>query len=93
MDFRQNVYFLYKEALHNVVKHAQASRVSVTVSLAQRELRLLVEDDGVGFDETRVQAGHGLQSMRTRAEDLGGSLKIHSRPGQGTRLTLAARIS
>ena len=93
MDFRQNVYFLYKEALHNVVKHAQASRVTINLSIAQRDLRLTVEDDGTGFDETRVQTGHGLKSMRQRAADLGGHLEIQSRPEAGTRLTLAVRIT
>ncbi len=93
MEFRQHVYFLYKEALHNIVKHAAATRVDVAVTLRQGSLHLVVEDDGIGFDEAQVQAGHGLKSMRARAEAIGGRLEIHSHAGQGTRLTLIAKVA
>jgi len=93
MEFRQNVYFFYKEALHNAVKHAGATRVKVDVSVEQGVLHVRVEDDGIGFIEEQIQAGDGLRNMRKRAEDIRGRLEITSQLGQGTRLVLIAKIT
>jgi CheY-like chemotaxis protein len=84
--------------LFNAVKHAQADRVSIHLSLDQDDtLRILVEDSGVGFDPAEVversnsgQAGWGLFSIRERLTLLGGRLDIESAPGQGTRFRLTA---
>jgi signal transduction histidine kinase len=79
---------LGREAVTNAVKHAAPT--SVEVELAHEdEWRLTVRDDGTGFDPERVQAGFGLDSLRRSAEDLGGSLKILSAPGQGTRVEVS----
>jgi PAS domain S-box-containing protein len=84
------LYRIAQEAIHNVVKHAGASAVSVALDQADGALRLRVADDGSGFDPTDVPAGHlGLTSMRTRAEGVGGRLTIDSHPGDGTRLQVA----
>lgn len=93
MGFRQNVYFLYKEALHNAVKHAQATHLEIDVSLQQNMLRLQIQDDGIGFVEDAVKHGHGLSLMRKRAADSGGRLSIISRPGEGTRVVLETKIT
>lgn len=87
------LYRIAQEAIHNVVKHARATAVSVALDQADRTLRLRVVDDGAGFDPTDVPAGHlGLTSMRTRAEGVGGRFAIDSRPGDGTRLDVAVPI-
>ncbi len=75
------------EALTNVRKHADATRVAVSVVDSQGGIALSVADDGVGMDgdATVVVPGHlGVASMRARAERAGGSLEISSRPGKGT---------
>jgi signal transduction histidine kinase len=88
-------YRFLQEALTNIIKHARAHRVQVTLEAVDGMIRLVVEDDGVGFDldaweSRRSGTGIGLLSMRERIEQLQGRLEIISRPGHGTRLV--ARI-
>ena len=82
-----------QEALANVLKHAGASRVVITLSYMNDLVALDVIDDGAGFDPERGPAdtpegGFGLRSMRERIEQLGGSLTIESAPGEGTTLVV-----
>ena len=72
--------------MHNVVKHARASRVGLRLACESDALTLEVRDDGVGFDPAGEFPGHlGLRSMRERMTALGGTLEIESAPGRGTR--------
>jgi signal transduction histidine kinase len=74
-----------REALANVVKHAQAQTASVRIEAAASSVILEVADDGRGFDPDAAHAGHfGLDSMRSRADELGADLHIISAPGRGT---------
>jgi len=79
---------LAREALSNVARHAGASRVSVELTAVDGMLRLIISDDGRGFDPTanRGPAHHGLNNMRARAESLGGTLTMDSQPSAGTRV-------
>jgi signal transduction histidine kinase len=80
------------ESLSNIVRHSKASRASLTLSNLDdgRVLQLAIEDNGIGFDPTRVvKLGHqGLANTRERAAQIGGSITIDSRPGSGTRLVV-----
>lgn len=84
------IYRIVQEALSNVAKHAQASRVSVLLDRQESKVVAIVEDDGKGFDvdEVFVSETHsdrlGLFGMRERASLVGGTLDIESRPGSGT---------
>jgi signal transduction histidine kinase len=83
-------YRIGQEALHNVVKHARAT--SVTVRLYERDgaPALDVEDDGVGFEQSQSFPGHmGLVSMQERATSIGYSLCVDSAPGKGTIVRLS----
>jgi signal transduction histidine kinase len=74
-----------REALANIVKHAHAQTASVRVETTPSTVILEVVDDGCGFDPDATHAGHfGLESMRSRADDLGADLHIISAPGRGT---------
>jgi len=88
-----HLYRVAQEALHNVYKHAQATRVGVLLEKRGRDVVLIVEDNGTGFDPDAVKAdaGLGLIGMRERAEIIGGTLNVESRPGKGT--TIFVRIS
>jgi PAS domain S-box-containing protein len=82
-------YRVAQEALNNVYKHAGATRVSVILERTSRELRMIVEDNGGGFDADSTRAAHagmGLLGMRERARLVGGSLEIESSPGAGTTI-------
>jgi signal transduction histidine kinase len=81
-------YRTLQEALANVLKHANAGRVTVDLLFDDRRVQMIVEDDGVGFDSTSESLGLGLTGMRERAEELGGVTEIVSAPGGGTRVKL-----
>lgn len=81
---RQSLYLIFKEALHNVAKHAQASEVRVSLRPAAAGLRLEVRDNGRGGPGGEPAASHGLRNMRMRAEAVGGTLHYDSAgPGFG----------
>jgi signal transduction histidine kinase len=81
------------EALHNTVKHANASSVRVTVTIEAGVLMLLVEDDGRGFDAAAsTGSGLGQRTMRERAALLGGELAVESAPGSGTALRVTVPV-
>lgn len=88
-------YRVFQEALHNVVKHAAASRVEVRLVVSHPVLRLRISDDGRGFDASaRGGEGHlGLVGMSERVELLNGTLELLSRPGEGTRVAVAIPIA
>jgi signal transduction histidine kinase len=86
-------YRIVQEALTNVAKHAQARSCRVYLQRLANTLLVTVEDDGIGFDVTttdRVDTQHrlGLIGIRERVSRLGGSLRLESAPGKGTRLTV-----
>lgn len=84
------IYRVVQEALTNVVRHANATTASVTLSAIDGRIRVFVEDDGVGFDnEHRPERPHlGVEGMLQRAELVEGSLSITSTPGNGTVVLL-----
>jgi signal transduction histidine kinase len=83
-------YFCVLEALQNVAKYAQASRVTVRLSHENGDLVFTVTDDGKGFDPETTRRGSGLQNMADRVEALGGAVDVASSPGRGT--TVIGRI-
>jgi signal transduction histidine kinase len=87
LSYRRHLFFAYKEALHNIRRHADATAVEVRISIDGRTLRFEVRDNGVGFDaESPSSSGHGLSNLRQRAERLHGVCRVESRPGAGTRV-------
>lgn len=89
------LYRITQEALSNAVRHAQASHIGIEVSFTESEVRLRIEDDGVGFQVPErladlTRAGHfGLMGMYERAQLAGGHLQVTSAPGQGTRVDVS----
>ncbi|MCV2356728.1 hypothetical protein LNV09_21520 [Paucibacter sp. B2R-40] len=83
-----HVLRLMQEALSNVLKHARATRVRMVTRNHGRYVEIRVEDDGDGFDIATAQMGRGLKSQQRRAQRLGGSLRVDSSVGHGTRLSL-----
>ncbi|HEX2640638.1 MAG TPA: PAS domain-containing sensor histidine kinase, partial [Pyrinomonadaceae bacterium] len=89
-EIETNLYRIAQEALNNISKHSKASRVNVLLESRKKEIVLIVEDNGVGFDlakQTRVRkSGHGLGliGIRERAAICGGLVEMESKPGLGT---------
>ena len=81
----EELFAIGREALSNVAKHASASSATVRVEAHSERISLEVSDDGRGFDDTAASPGHyGLESMRSRAADIGGNLTVGSTLGVGT---------
>jgi signal transduction histidine kinase/ligand-binding sensor domain-containing protein len=94
-DVEEGLYRIALEVLNNALKHAQASRISVSLRLEEKATVLELEDDGVGFDLDVAwdSGGMGLQGVAERAAEIGGELVVESEPGEGTRVqvSLASR--
>ena len=87
------LYRIAQEALHNIVKHAHARTVFLSLSRQDGELILEVRDDGKGFDPTEAFPGHlGLRSIQERVALLGGTYSLESAPAQGTCLRVRIPI-
>ena len=82
------LYRVTQEVLANAFKHARASEVKVLLEFASDGVQLTVRDNGRGFEATSPTSGHGLQNMRQRADELGGTFRLHSSPGEGTQVVL-----
>lgn len=89
-EVEDTAYRLVQEALNNAVHHGEVQRVVVEVTEEGGALRVLVSDDGKGFDPEARTTGFGLISMRERTELAGGGLELQSAPGKGT--TIVATI-
>jgi signal transduction histidine kinase len=91
-DVEAAIYRVVQEALHNVAKHARAGSVNIHMSRDGDDVLLLIEDDGIGFTSRRPlnpqRPAFGLAGMRERISMLGGTVKIISAKGSGTRLEI-----
>ncbi|MBY0435952.1 MAG: hypothetical protein K2U26_17815 [Cyclobacteriaceae bacterium] len=82
------MYRILQEALHNIVKHAEATQVDIQSFGHENEINITVEDNGKGFDPEKQIRGLGLNQMKIRAESLGGRIEINSHPHRGTLILL-----
>ncbi len=95
-DVRRELLRIANEAVSNAVRHSGARRVAIGVDLdtADQTARLVVEDNGCGFDTGAARpGGHGLANMASRAGALGGDLDVYSRPGSGTTVRASVPMS
>jgi signal transduction histidine kinase len=87
-EMRHNLFLASKEALNNVARHSQSTEAWLRVTNTPEELRIVIEDNGQGFDGAPVNGdADGLQNMRQRLAEIGGQCRIESRPGAGTRIS------
>jgi len=87
LKYKESLYRIAREALHNIIKHAGATRVTLRLKHASPYVMLEIADNGVGFNPAQEFPGHlGLQSMRERIVHLGGEMHLNSTPGAGTQL-------
>ena len=92
---QEALFYIAQEALNNTLKHASATSVDVQIIASQTQIELVLSDNGSGFDPDSVIGcgGLGLVSMRERAEELGGTLTILSKPGEGTTVTVSLGLT
>ncbi|PYS51806.1 MAG: hypothetical protein DMF68_03130 [Acidobacteria bacterium] len=94
-NVRRELFLIFKESVNNIARHSGCTEAGIEFYPEAGWLILKLSDNGKGFDVKEVsehagysKGGNGLISMRRRAEDLGGSFEIDSRPGEGTSITL-----
>lgn len=86
---RKNLFLIVKEALHNILKHSGASLATVSIKLHQQQLRLVISDNGNGFEKGN-DFGNGLKNMQKRMKEINGSLDIHTQ--DGTTITVSVSL-
>ncbi|HML22466.1 MAG TPA: GAF domain-containing sensor histidine kinase [Aggregatilinea sp.] len=84
----RELYRIAREALNNILHHANAKKVAVTLRFDPRTTALTIQDDGIGFDPDTSTGGMGLRGMRERVAQLGGTLDISSGTGSGTTIAV-----
>jgi two-component system, NarL family, sensor histidine kinase UhpB len=87
---RKNIYLIFKEALNNAAKYSGAEKIIINVSAHNRQLKMIISDNGKGFEPVSTGKGNGLDNMQNRAKDLGGDLNIES--GNGTSIILTVPV-
>ncbi|HEX3801196.1 MAG TPA: sensor histidine kinase [Verrucomicrobiae bacterium] len=90
---RHNLCMAVKEAVNNVIKHAQATEVTVRISYKDTRLTVSVQDNGRGFDVASTVSGHGLQNIKGRLGEITGDSRIESQPGQGTTIWIYVEVA
>lgn len=87
-NVRQNVYLIFKEALNNISKHARATHVGIYLKDIEGAFTMTIQDNGIGFDEKKIQKGNGLKNMKLRAERIDGKLSVNTDKGVLIILTI-----
>lgn len=106
---KRNIYLIFKEAMNNVIKHAESSNVEFNASLQNDLLNIMLKDDGKGFDLLKtgnneellksdqpgkaILSGHGIRNIKERAEEINAGLKIQTLPGSGTTILLKLNLT
>jgi signal transduction histidine kinase len=86
MEQRRNVYLIFKEAINNIVKHAQATSVNVRIERKNNEIQLSIKDNGTGFKREQHYEGNGLKNYQKRANEGFLTVSLTSIIGQGTAI-------
>ena len=93
-EVRTDVYLVLKEAVNNIVKHAQCTRCDIYILQKGKHLSMCIKDNGRGFDVNKVTIQrNGLTTMQYRAKKLKGNLNVISEPGNGTEITLSCNMN
>lgn len=93
ITIRKNLYLICKEALNNTAKYAQAKHVELLIKYQNKQLLVVVKDDGVGFIDEQSGDGNGLLSMKVRARQMNAAFNIVTEPGKGTSIALSIPLS
>jgi signal transduction histidine kinase len=81
VQHRQNLYYIFKEAVHNIAKHAGADRVEIEIDNSHAGFRMKIADNGSGYDPGSAKGGNGIRNMHMRAGRMGATLEITADQG------------
>lgn len=91
-EIKKNIYLLYKEAINNVLKHAEATNVTVQFKYKLKKLQITITDDGKGFDFDTIIKGNGLDSMQNRIKQLQGKIEFLPNRPKGTIVKFELKV-
>ena len=91
-DETRPLFLFFREALHNIIRHAKASTAEIRAAATDRHFTLTIADNGVGIDPARLERPATLRALRQRTEALGAELGVETRPGEGVRLKLTVPL-
>lgn len=92
-NYNRNIMMIFKEAMNNCLKHAQARHVKLVIRKSElQEIQIELKDDGLGFNQLFIKKGHGFQNMLKRANRIRSIFTINSKPGEGSRYDLRIPI-
>lgn len=83
-----NIYRTIQEAVNNAIKYANASVISINVKTDNKQMKISIQDNGIGFDQDTIEKGNGLQNMQKRIEEIGGEFCLFSSREEGTRIEI-----
>lgn len=94
LEFKRDIFLIYKEVLNNIIRHANAENVTIVIDCRKGRIQLLIEDDGDGFNnlDKEFREGNGLRNLRMRAQAIGGNLKVRSTLNEGTSVKLTLML-
>jgi signal transduction histidine kinase len=87
------IFRIIQEACTNILKHADASAASISMQVRQKALYINIADNGMGFDQTLIKRGNGLNNIKNRVYLFNGSLWINSSPGKGCELVIKIPVT
>ena len=92
MESRQHLYLMIKESINNIVKHANCTKASITVTCKDHLLNVLIDDNGNGFKTGKNYSGNGLINLKERGAKMGANVQINSTLRKGTAVTISIKI-
>jgi two-component system, NarL family, sensor histidine kinase UhpB len=92
MEQRKNLYLIFKEAMNNAVKYSGTEKIEVKAMMQQKQLEMMIQDYGQGFDVSKSTRGNGLGNMLQRAKDMQAQLQVESAAGKGTSIKLICSV-
>lgn len=93
LEYRKNIYLIFKETLNNALKYADAENISISITNKGSRFYLTISDNGKGFNTAAEFSGNGLKNLKARAKEIDAGLHISSSPQKGTIVSLDCRIS
>jgi two-component sensor histidine kinase len=92
MEYRQNLYLMFKEGINNTIKHSKCKKITLEANVRNNVLELTLKDDGIGFSSEDSPLGNGIRNIETRSKNIGGKIKWKSSTGMGTTITFIGEI-
>ena len=93
MEKRKSFFLIFKEAINNAYKYSGSKNVIVKIEKSNHSMKLIIEDDGCGFDFKKEYDGNGLQNMKSRADEIDGELNISSEINKGSKIELTVHLN